>query len=80
MVRIGHVDKCFHWRTDMDSQHIELARQAAALLRDALAGEGLSSLVMDGNSAEYRATHGLAVVLLGQCVEPADLEQELACI
>ena len=69
----------------MDFQHMEIARQAVALLRDALAGERedrprLSSLIMDSNSAKYRAAHGLAVHLLSRCVDPADLENELARI
>jgi hypothetical protein len=30
-----------------------------------------------GDHAEGQATFGLAIYLLGQCVEPAELEQEL---
>lgn len=64
----------------MDEQHLELARTAVALLRDALAGEDGPRL-MDGNGAALdRTTHGLAVHLLIRCVDPADLENELSRI
>jgi hypothetical protein len=68
----------------MDERHIELARQAVALLRDALAGEVIQDrprllrFITDSASSKDRATAGLAVhLLLGRCVEPSNLEHEL---
>jgi hypothetical protein len=35
---------------------------------------------MDADSAEGRATFGLAIHLLGECVEPVDLERVLTAM
>jgi hypothetical protein len=57
----------------MDEQHLELARQAVALLRASLTGEDLHR----NGAALARTTHSLAVYLLIHWVDPEDLENEL---
>jgi hypothetical protein len=68
----------------MGEWQLEMARRAVALLREALAGEGLASssrivkIITDSDSARDCATAGLAVhLLLGRCVDPHDLEHQL---
>ncbi|HKN42872.1 MAG TPA: hypothetical protein VJW23_03035 [Propionibacteriaceae bacterium] len=68
----------------MDAQQLELARRAVAALREALTGEDKSTrlrrFVADCGSAEARVTYELVVHLLGQCAEPADLENALVAM
>jgi hypothetical protein len=58
----------------MDEHHIELARQAVAVVRDVLAGRGLPTSV---STVLDRTTHSLVVFLLASCGDPEDIENEL---